>query len=372
MTSDPAAAGASAVQERLAGAPWSSSRQVHGSTVIEIGRALGPTALEADGIVTAVADTPIAMFGADCALIAFASREGPVGIAHAGWKGLTQNVIGATVDALRALGASEIHAATSPMIGPECYEFSPGDLDAAATAFGEQVRVDDQRRQARLRPARRRPGGASACRCRGGHLAWRLHCLCGRLVLLEGSARRRAPRARLLAGRRRGRAGEERSAGGARDVVVRGDPRAPRRGCAGASSGAGGDPAKVRIVAVAKTFPAAAIKAALAAGVVDFGENYADELRAKAIELADEPAIRWRFIGAIQRNKLARLAPFVACYEGVTRIDEGRDIARRAPGASVFVEVDTTGLAGRNGVSPTKTPALVEALREVADSPSTV
>jgi hypothetical protein len=128
---------------------------------------------------------------------------------------------------------------------------------------------------------------------------------------------------------------------------------------------AGGDIGRVRIVAAAKTFPPDAIRAALAAGIVDFGENYADELCAKAAELADEQAIRWRFIGAIQRNKLARLAPFVACYEGVTRIEEGRDIARRAPGASVFVEVDTTGLAGRNGVSLSGAPALVEALREV-------
>jgi pyridoxal phosphate enzyme (YggS family) len=126
---------------------------------------------------------------------------------------------------------------------------------------------------------------------------------------------------------------------------------------------AGGDPATVKVVAVAKTFPPAAIRAALAAGLVDFGENYADELRAKAAELADEPSIRWRFIGAIQRNKLARLAPYVACYESVTRIEEGRDIARRVPGASVFVEVDTTGLAGRHGVAPADAPGLVEALR---------
>jgi PLP dependent protein len=127
----------------------------------------------------------------------------------------------------------------------------------------------------------------------------------------------------------------------------------------------GGDLDSVRIVAVAKTFPPAAIRAALGAGLVDFGENYADELCAKAAELTDEPAITWRFIGAIQRNKLARLAPYVSCYEGVTRIEEGRDIARRAPDATVFVEVDTTGAPGRNGVSPEQLPALVAALREL-------
>lgn len=128
---------------------------------------------------------------------------------------------------------------------------------------------------------------------------------------------------------------------------------------------AGGDVDKVRVVAVGKTFPSAAIRAALRAGLVEFGENYADELCSKATELADEPAIRWRFIGTIQRNKLARLAPYVACYEGVARIEEGRDIARRAPDATVLVEVDTTGLAARNGVSPEAAPALVRALRSL-------
>jgi copper oxidase (laccase) domain-containing protein len=137
----PGVDGALEIQRRLAGRPWSSSRQVHGSNVIELTGAPGATDLEADGIVTARPGTPIAMFGADCALIAFASREGPVGIAHAGWKGLTGNVIGATVEALRSLGAREIHAATSAMIHPECYEFSPGDLDSAVAAFGEQVRA---------------------------------------------------------------------------------------------------------------------------------------------------------------------------------------------------------------------------------------
>jgi hypothetical protein len=128
---------------------------------------------------------------------------------------------------------------------------------------------------------------------------------------------------------------------------------------------AGGDVDAVRIVAVTKTFPPAAIRAAIRAGLVDFGENYADELCVKAAELADETAIRWRFIGAIQRNKLARLAPHVSCYEGVTRIEEGRDIARRAPDATVLVEVDTTGEPTRNGVAPGHVPALVAALRDL-------
>jgi hypothetical protein len=126
---------------------------------------------------------------------------------------------------------------------------------------------------------------------------------------------------------------------------------------------AGGDPDKVRIVAVAKSFPADAIRAALAAGVRDFGENYADELVRKARELEGEDGIDWRFIGAIQRNKLARLAPLVRCYECVTRVVEGRDIARRSPGASVFVEVDVTAIDSRTALALDAVPALVAELR---------
>jgi copper oxidase (laccase) domain-containing protein len=160
----PARAGALLIQQRLAGVPWSSSRQVHGSNVIEIGRVHGAMDVEADGIVTSAAHTPIAMFGADCALIAFASREGPIGIAHAGWKGLTEGVIGATVSALRSLGAMEIHAATSAMIHPECYEFSPDDLDAATAAFGEQLRATT----ADGRPAFDLPSGVGEALRRAG------------------------------------------------------------------------------------------------------------------------------------------------------------------------------------------------------------
>jgi hypothetical protein len=126
---------------------------------------------------------------------------------------------------------------------------------------------------------------------------------------------------------------------------------------------AGGDVARVKILAVTKTFPVDAIRAALEVGICDFGENYADELVEKAQQLRDVSNLRWHFIGAIQRNKLARLAPFASVYEGVTRIEEGRDIARRTPGAQVFVEVDATGLSGRPGVSFDRVPQLVQGLR---------
>lgn len=132
-------------------------------------------------------------------------------------------------------------------------------------------------------------------------------------------------------------------------------------------SDAGGDPARIRVVAVTKGFGHEAVLAALAAGVVDVGENYAQELLAKDAAVRDasevDPGIRWHFLGAVQRNKVAALAPVVACWQTVARVVEGDAIARRHGGAAVLVEVDTTGAAGRNGCHPADVPDLVSALR---------
>ncbi|HVB06681.1 MAG TPA: alanine racemase [Acidimicrobiales bacterium] len=125
-----------------------------------------------------------------------------------------------------------------------------------------------------------------------------------------------------------------------------------------------GDPAAVRIVAVTKTFPLAAVFAARAAGLADIGENYANELvdKAAAAGAAGASELRWHFLGELQRNKLARLAPLVACYQGLDRLEEGEGLARRRPGARVLVEVDVAGTPGRGGVAPREVTPLVGAL----------
>ncbi|NEQ51672.1 MAG: YggS family pyridoxal phosphate-dependent enzyme [Leptolyngbya sp. SIO3F4] len=62
-------------------------------------------------------------------------------------------------------------------------------------------------------------------------------------------------------------------------------------------------PDHVRLIAVTKTFPANAIRAAYAAGLRDFGENKVQEAITKQAELADLPDITWHFIGHLQTNK---------------------------------------------------------------------
>jgi PLP dependent protein len=134
---------------------------------------------------------------------------------------------------------------------------------------------------------------------------------------------------------------------------------------------AGGDPARVRVVAVTKGFGPEAVEAARRAGLADLGENYAAELVRKATVAESDPApvgggagaVHWHFLGTIQRNKVAQLAPFVGLWQSVAREAEGARIARVVPGAAVLVQVDTTGLPGRNGCEPEVTAALVAQLR---------
>lgn len=120
--------------------PWTWLRQVHGARVVDV-RAPGEhEGAEADAAVTTHDGVVLCVLTADCAPIAFTSPEGVRGVAHAGWKGLAEGVVAATVDAMRALGATDVDAALGPCIHPSCYEFSPADLDVVAVRLGDHVR----------------------------------------------------------------------------------------------------------------------------------------------------------------------------------------------------------------------------------------
>ncbi len=122
------------------------------------------------------------------------------------------------------------------------------------------------------------------------------------------------------------------------------------------------DPGAVTLVAVTKGFGPDAVSAAVAAGIDDIGENYAEELLDKAAVAG--PA-RWHFLGRIQRNKVARLAPVVSCWQGMARPEEAVAVARRRPGATVRVEVDMSGHPGRNGCPPEGAAELVATARDL-------
>jgi PLP dependent protein len=128
-------------------------------------------------------------------------------------------------------------------------------------------------------------------------------------------------------------------------------------------------PPGVTLVAVSKTRPAEAVREAYAAGQRDFGENYAQEWRAKADALADLPDLRWHFVGGLQTNKVKYLAGRVHAIHAVDREELAREISRRfgQKGAvvRVFLEVNAGGEATKGGCSPADAPRLAAAVRSL-------
>jgi pyridoxal phosphate enzyme (YggS family) len=139
-----------------------------------------------------------------------------------------------------------------------------------------------------------------------------------------------------------------------------------RERIAAACRAAGRDPHAVTLVVVTKEVGLDDVRAALADGAVDLGENRAQDLVRKAEALsagragADDPIPRWHFIGRMQRNKVRLVAPVVALWESVDREEIAAEIGRRAPGAAVLVQVNVTGEPQKGGCAPTAVSALVD------------
>jgi pyridoxal phosphate enzyme (YggS family) len=109
-----------------------------------------------------------------------------------------------------------------------------------------------------------------------------------------------------------------------------------------AARAAGRAPESVRPIAVSKLQPSSAIREAYAAGQRDFGENYAQELAAKAEELADLSDIRWHMIGHLQRNKARTVVQHVSLVHSVHSPELVEELARRATPLSVARRFDAS------------------------------
>jgi pyridoxal phosphate enzyme (YggS family) len=125
----------------------------------------------------------------------------------------------------------------------------------------------------------------------------------------------------------------------------------------------------VTLVVVTKEVGLDDVRAAIAHGAHDLGENRAQDLVAKAEALAgigtgaEAGAARWHFIGRLQRNKVRTVAPHVALWESVDREELAAEIGRRAPGAAVLVQVNVAGEVQKGGCAPDALDAVIEACR---------
>ncbi|MAY82507.1 MAG: YggS family pyridoxal phosphate-dependent enzyme [Flavobacteriales bacterium] len=96
-------------------------------------------------------------------------------------------------------------------------------------------------------------------------------------------------------------------------------------------------PDSVTLVAVSKTKPAEMIQDAYQSGHLDYGENKAQEMQAKAKELPKD--IRWHFIGHLQRNKVKYIAPHVHLIHSVDSLRLLREINKRAGNEERVIDV---------------------------------
>jgi hypothetical protein len=132
-----------------------------------------------------------------------------------------------------------------------------------------------------------------------------------------------------------------------------------------AAAAAGRDPRDIVLVAVSKTFPAAAVRAARAAGQRDFGENHAQEAATKIEALADL-ALVWHFIGPIQSNKTRLVAERCAWVHSIDRLKIAERLSAQRPAAlpplQVCIQVNVSGEVTKSGVSPEEAPALARAV----------
>ena len=135
-----------------------------------------------------------------------------------------------------------------------------------------------------------------------------------------------------------------------------------------AAASAAGRPAEgVQLVAVSKGKSADTIRDAYAAGQRRFGENYAQELAAKAASLADLVGIEWHFIGHLQSNKAKTVAPIAHVVHTVDSPGLARELARRVLKAGrgplpVLIEVNVTREPQKHGASPSDLKDVIEAV----------
>jgi YfiH family protein len=137
-------------QRAVVDRPWTVLRQIHGADVAVVDEPGGASGEDGDAAVSKAPGVALAILTADCAPIAFASPEGVIGVAHAGWRGLVAGVIEETVAAMRTLGATSVYAALGPCIHAECYAFGTADLDEVAGRYGEVVRAETSRQEPAL------------------------------------------------------------------------------------------------------------------------------------------------------------------------------------------------------------------------------
>lgn len=121
----------------------------------------------------------------------------------------------------------------------------------------------------------------------------------------------------------------------------------------------------IRLIAVSKGHPKAALAAAIAAGQKDFGESTTQDALPKISQLAN-PSIEWHFIGHLQTNKARFIPGNFSWLHSLDSLDLARKLFRLAQEKSatinILIEVNVTRDPKKHGIPPTALPDFIEKL----------
>lgn len=124
----------------------------------------------------------------------------------------------------------------------------------------------------------------------------------------------------------------------------------------------------VTIVAVTKTHPVEAVRAAAEVGIRAVGENRVQEALAKQEAAAGIP-VEWHLVGTLQRNKARHAAGRFALIHSVDRLDLASELDRRTAEGSrqpILVQVNCSGEPQKGGVEPGALPELLDGIAGLA------
>lgn len=124
----------------------------------------------------------------------------------------------------------------------------------------------------------------------------------------------------------------------------------------------------ISLLAVSKTFPAAAVREAYAAGQLAFGESYAQEALDKIASLGDLP-LEWHFIGPLQSNKTRAIAENFSWAHGVDRLKIAERLSvqrpQNLPPLNVCIQVNVSGEGSKSGIAPGEVLTLAQAVAQL-------
>jgi pyridoxal phosphate enzyme (YggS family) len=131
---------------------------------------------------------------------------------------------------------------------------------------------------------------------------------------------------------------------------------------------AGRAPESIHLLAVSKTFPADAVRAAAQAGQRCFGENYVQEGIAK-IEQLSELGLEWHFIGPLQSNKTKLVAENFDWVHSIDRLKIAERLSAQRPThlkpLNVCIQVNVSGETSKSGAALNEVQQLAQAIAQI-------